>query len=75
MLRLDWQRIDAIENLDSLTHVRELYLQHNRINVIEELETLKNLEFLALGSNCIRRLENVLHLTKVMCRSTKPLNV
>lgn len=65
VLRLDWQRISSIENLDSFTHVRELYLQHNRIDIIEELGTLHNLEFLALGSNRIRRLENLRHLKKV----------
>lgn len=67
VLRLDWQRISSIENLDSFTHVRELYLQHNRIETIEELDTLHNLEFLALGSNRIRRLENLRYLKKV-CR-------
>lgn len=65
VLRLDWRRISSIENLDSFTGVRELYLQHNRIQVIEELDTLRNLEFLALGSNRIRRLENLRHLRKV----------
>lgn len=65
VLRLDWQRIASIQNLDIFTHLRELYLQHNRIHVIEELDTLRNLEFLALGSNRIRRLENLRHLRKV----------
>lgn len=65
VLRLDWQNIVRIDNLDTFTYVRELYLQHNRIEVIEELDSLSNLEFLALGSNRIRRLENIRHLTKV----------
>ncbi|CAM9524038.1 unnamed protein product [Ectocarpus fasciculatus] len=65
VLRLDWQRIARIQNLDIFTHLRELYLQHNRIHVIEELDTLQNLEFLALGSNRIRRLENLRHLRKL----------
>ncbi|CBN74126.1 Hypothetical leucine rich repeat protein [Ectocarpus siliculosus] len=65
VLRLDWQRIASIQNLDIFTHLRELYLQHNRIHVIEELDTLRNLEFLALGSNRIRRLENLRHLRKL----------
>ncbi|CAM9102332.1 unnamed protein product [Hapterophycus canaliculatus] len=65
VLRLDWQRIASINNLDIFTHLRELYLQQNRIHVIEELDTLSNLEFLALGSNNIRRLENLRHLHKL----------
>lgn len=65
ILRLDWQRIASIQNLDVFTNVRELYLQHNRIERIEELDTLRSLEFLALGSNRIRRLENLRHLNKV----------
>ncbi|CAM9689585.1 unnamed protein product [Ectocarpus sp. 4 AP-2014] len=65
VLRLDWQRIASIQNLDIFTHLRELYLQHNRIHVIEELDTLRNLEFLALCSNRIRRLENLRHLRKL----------
>eukprot|EP00752_Nemacystus_decipiens_P007453 g6661.t1 len=65
VLRLDWQRIPSIQNLDFFTHLRELYLQHNRIQVIEELDTLRRLEFLALGSNRIRRLENLRHLSKL----------
>eukprot|EP00903_Cladosiphon_okamuranus_P008287 g7975.t2 len=66
VLRLDWERIPSIQNLDVFTHLRELYLQHNRIEVIEELDTLRSLEFLALGSNRIRRLENLRHLSKVL---------
>lgn len=65
ILRLDWQRIASIQNLDIFTNVRELYLQHNRIEKIEELDTLRSLEFLALGSNRIRRVENLRHLNKV----------
>lgn len=65
ILRLDWQRIASIQNLDVFTNVRELYLQHNRIEVIEELDTLRSLVFLALGSNRIRRVENLRHLNKV----------
>lgn len=64
MLRLDWQRISTIENLDVFTNVRELYLQHNRIQSIDELDALISLEFLALGSNRISRLENLRHLKK-----------
>lgn len=30
VLRLDWQKIATIENLDAFTNLRELYLQHNR---------------------------------------------
>lgn len=65
VLRLDWQRISSIQNLDAFTCVRELYLQHNRIQVIEELDTLQNLQILALGSNRIRCVENLRHLEKV----------
>eukprot|EP00904_Undaria_pinnatifida_P002087 jgi/Undpi1/1187/HiC_scaffold_10.g04649.m1 len=65
ILRLDWQRIASIQNLDIFTSVRELYLQHNRIEKIEELDTLRSLEFLALGSNRIRRVENLRHLNKL----------
>lgn len=74
VLRLDWQRIPSIQNLDIFTHLRELYLQHNRIQVIEELDTLRSLEFLALGSNCIRRLENLRHLSKVSLPNCQPFN-
>lgn len=73
VLRLDWQRISSIQNLDIFTHLRELYLQHNRIQVIEELDTLRSLEFLALGSNRIRRLENLRHLSKVSLPNCRPL--
>lgn len=69
VLRLDWQNIAIIQNLDIFTHLRELYLQHNRIDVIEELDALRSLEFLALGSNRIRRLENLRHLDKVTAPS------
>lgn len=69
VLRLDWQRIPSIQNLDIFTNLRELYLQHNRIQVIEDLDTLRSLEFLALGSNHIRRFENLRHLSKVSLRN------
>lgn len=72
VLRLDWQRLSSIQNLDIFTHLRELYLQYNRIQVVEELDTLRSLEFLALGSNRIRRLENLRHLSKVSLPNCGP---
>lgn len=72
VLRLDWQNIAIIQNLDVFTNLRELYLQHNRIDVIEELDALRSLEFLALGSNRIRRLENLRHLDKVSSPDQQP---
>ncbi|CAK4138752.1 unnamed protein product [Aphanomyces euteiches] len=65
VLRLDWQRIGKIENLDVFSHIRELYLQHNLIPRIENLDFHDHLEFLALSHNQISKIENLSHLTKL----------
>ncbi|ETV99423.1 hypothetical protein H310_08117 [Aphanomyces invadans] len=65
VLRLDWQGISKIENLDVFSHIRDLYLQHNAIQCIENLDFHVHLEFLALSHNDITEVTNVLHLTKL----------
>ena len=64
VLRLEWQRIHRIENLDFFTNLTDLYLQHNQIEVIENLDAhvCPQLSFLALANNKIRRVENIVHL-------------
>ena len=67
VLRLEWQRIHRIENLDFFTNLTDLYLQHNQIEVIENLDAhvCPQLSFLALANNKIRRVENIVHLSKL----------
>lgn len=60
--RLGWQGFDAIQSLDALTGIRDLYLQYNNIRRIENLEFHSKLSFLALGNNCIAKVENLSHL-------------
>ena len=43
-LCLRWNLIKTIENLDTLTSLRELELYDNQITVINNLSTLVNLE-------------------------------
>lgn len=65
VLRLDWLNIGRIENLEALSHVQELYLQHNLIETIENLDDHAELRFLALAGNKIRKVEGIRHLEKV----------
>ena len=65
VLRLEWQNIKCIENLDFFTNLTDLYLQHNQINVIENLDVCSQLKFLALANNRISSVQNISHLRKL----------
>ncbi|CAM9734244.1 unnamed protein product, partial [Chrysoparadoxa australica] len=65
-LRLGWQKIEVIENLDMFTSLRELYLQHNNITHITGLDTLLNLKLLSLGHNRIAKVSGLKPLKKLV---------
>ena len=56
-------RITAIEGLDKLTKLEQLYLSSNGISQIAGLEANTQLDTLDLASNRIAKIENVAHLT------------
>ncbi|KAJ1135473.1 hypothetical protein NDU88_001912 [Pleurodeles waltl] len=58
-VRLDREKLTAIENLDGVEAAISLYLQQNRIKIIENLDHLSNLRFLTLAQNEIQKLENL----------------
>jgi hypothetical protein len=64
--RLDWRDIEAIEHLEPLTNLEDLYLQHNKISAIENLEFHMHLSFLALGHNQITEVVNLRHLRQLV---------
>ncbi len=50
---------NEIENLENLTSLKELHLQHNHIKTLEGLKNLKNLRLLQLNNNKITVLSNL----------------
>eukprot|EP00742_Colponemidia_sp_Colp-10_P007609 GILJ01008201.1.p1 GENE.GILJ01008201.1~~GILJ01008201.1.p1 ORF type:complete len:822 (-),score=119.95 GILJ01008201.1:424-2889(-) len=58
-LRLSGNFISKIENLHSLVHLRELFLDNNKIRKIEGLDHCGQLRRLWLFSNQIERIENL----------------
>lgn len=55
-------RILAIENLEALVNINELYLSENGITKIEKLDNNKDIQTLDLAKNKIKVIENVFHL-------------
>lgn len=59
-LDLSFNKIKAIENVESLSQLTELYLANNRISVLPiHLAALTKLVTLELGSNSIRKIESL----------------
>jgi len=58
-LYLQNNKIQKIENLDSLPNLEYIYLNNNQIQKIENLETFPNLEILYLQNNKIQKIENL----------------
>jgi len=59
-------KIRAIQNLDSLVHLRFLNLSYNAITRIEGLEALVSLEELNLAENAITHIENLSGLRNLL---------
>ncbi|CAM9288505.1 unnamed protein product, partial [Hapterophycus canaliculatus] len=55
-------RLTAIEGLEGLTELRELYLSHNAIESAQGLESQVNLDTLDLSRNKIDSFEGLQHL-------------
>ncbi|CAH8837963.1 unnamed protein product [Trichobilharzia szidati] len=66
-LCLESLNIFKIQNLDSLTNLKYLSLNHNSITKIEGLSSCSNLIELSLEFNCIESIENICHLKKLEC--------
>ncbi|XP_078497565.1 leucine-rich repeat-containing protein 46 [Lissotriton helveticus] len=64
-VRLDREKLTAIENLEGLEATNSLYLQQNRIKNIENLDNLLNLRFLTLAQNQIQKLKNLRSLQRL----------
>ncbi|KAJ2086428.1 formin-binding protein [Coemansia sp. RSA 986] len=58
-LDLSFNKIRAIENVDSLVHLRDLFFVSNKIQTIENLSRLTMLRNLELGANRIRIIQNL----------------
>ena len=58
-LYLHFQGFHKIQNLDSFTNLKVLYLENNCIDKIENLHNLKNLTCLYLQNNYIKEIENL----------------
>ncbi|XP_059938416.1 leucine-rich repeat-containing protein 46 [Mesoplodon densirostris] len=58
-VRLDWEGITTIRNLEGLQNLHSLYLQGNKIERIENLACVPSLRFLSLAGNRIRQVENL----------------
>ena len=54
ILDLSFNLIKTIQNIDSLTKLKKLFLVQNKISTIEGLQNLSQLEMLELGANKIR---------------------
>lgn len=48
-LDLSFNEIEKIENLDTLTKLKDLSLFNNQIRTLENLDNLKSLEILSIG--------------------------
>lgn len=58
-LELGGNRIRAIEKLDALTNLQELWLGKNKLTKLQNLDHLKRLKILSLQSNRITIIENL----------------
>ena len=61
-LRLEFQNILVIENLDSFKNLTKLHLSNNFIRSIDGIQSLTNLKWLDLSFNEIQRIERLEHL-------------
>ena len=56
---LSFNKIEKIENLNTLTGLLDLSLYNNKITQIEGLEALEEIKSLSLGNNLIKDLDKV----------------
>lgn len=64
-IRIDFQSILKIDNLQSFVGLRKLQLDNNLIERIENLDMLVNLEWLDLSFNHLTKIEGLSKLTKL----------
>lgn len=64
-LALSYNQIETIENLSSLSSLRQLQLEHNAITKIEGLQGLSSLQILQLSSNQIKKIEGLQGLSSL----------
>ena len=65
-LYLHFQGFHKIQNLDSFTNLKVLYLENNCIDKIENLQNLKSLTCLYLQNNYIKEIENLENNTNLV---------
>lgn len=58
-LDLSFNKLTAIEGLDTLTKLTDLTLLSNRIEKLEKLDSLVHLNVLSMGNNLIKELRQV----------------
>ena len=64
-LDLSFNQIRKIENIATLTELRELYFVNCKIAELEGLDSLVNLRLLEMGSNRLRTIQNLGNLTNL----------
>jgi Leucine-rich repeat (LRR) protein len=65
--------IDEIENLDTLSHLDTLNLEHNNISTIQNLACCPGLRTLHLGHNNLETVEDIEHLAE--CENVSVLDL
>ena len=64
-LYLSRNQLTKIENIATLTKLKELWLSNNQLIKIENIETLTNLQTLYLSNNQLTKIENIKTLTNL----------
>ncbi len=64
-LDLSFNQIRKIENIATLTELREIYFVNCKIAELEGLDSLVNLRLLEMGSNRLRTIQNLGNLTNL----------
>eukprot|EP00658_Telonema_sp_P-2_P061804 TRINITY_DN5046_c0_g1_i10.p1 TRINITY_DN5046_c0_g1~~TRINITY_DN5046_c0_g1_i10.p1 ORF type:complete len:137 (+),score=38.72 TRINITY_DN5046_c0_g1_i10:342-752(+) len=65
ILSLGRNLIKKLDNLDSLSHLEELWLSYNWISSLAGIENLKNLKVLYLGNNHINKFRELHRLVEL----------